>query len=114
MKRHVASTVFLLGILALLGAAPASADCSGQFCSDCKQNTRGVASCWSVNYTANCSCSINVQTPGFCILEGACTYTGGGGGGGVGGGSGGGGGCARTPGSWCPSECESCQTVIWY
>jgi len=114
MKWHVASTAFLLVILPVLGAAPAAADCSGQSCTDCKQNTRGVASCWAVTYSASCSCSINVQTPGFCILEGVCTYTAGGGGGGGAGGGTGGGGCVRVAGSWCPSECESCQTVIWY
>lgn len=107
------STAFLLGLFVFLGAVPANASCSGQSCTECKQNSRGVASCWAVPYSASCSCSIDVQTPGFCILEGACTYTGGGGGGGTGGGGTGGGSCVRTPGSWCPSECESCQTVYW-
>lgn len=91
----------------------AQTDCSAAHCVDCKQNDLGIASCIPVSYDAHCSCSIEVGSPQFCILDGACDYGGGGGNGG-GGGDGGGGGCFRLPGQWCPAECDSCGTIFWY
>jgi hypothetical protein len=103
----------LVFLILLAVSASLSADCTSSLCSDCEQvGTRG--SCLSVSYSASCSCSVSVST-GFCILEGACQYTGGGSGGGDGGGTGGGGGgCSRPAGGWCPAECASCDTIYWY
>lgn len=113
MKRiaFLAFSVVLVGLAA--GARVAEADCSGAACTDCEQKTNGIASCVTVTYDASCGCSLSVEFPTFCILEGACDYTGGGGGGGTGGGGGGGTTCVRPAGSWCPPECSSCETVYW-
>jgi hypothetical protein len=114
MKRSCALAMLVLGFLVLGGTRSAkAADCSGTSCTDCMQNRQGISSCWAVTYSANCSCSISTSNPYACVLGGTCTYTAGGGGGGTGGG-GTGGGCFRTAGSWCPADCESCTTIIWY
>jgi len=105
--------LFFLALIAIPSVV--AADCSAGICSDCTQNSRNIATCTTVNYSASCSCSIDVHYPEFCFLEGDCTYTGGGGAGGVGGGGGGGGGgCTRAPGEWCSADCSSCTTVYWY
>jgi len=114
MKWRNALLLSLLLILPMLAPGTARADCSSKSCADCQQNRRGTASCLAVTYSASCSCSIDVQTPSFCLLEGACTYTGSGGGGGGGGGGNDPGSCSVAPGGWCPAECQSCQTVFWY
>src|SRR3954465_13644456 len=106
---------FFMAFLFLTASVPRLyADCSGTLCTDCDQDRLHRAYCTTVNDSASCECSISVQTPEFCVLGGACTYTGGGGGGTGGGGTGGGSGCTRTPGEWCPADCSSCTTVFWY
>src|SRR3954470_892183 len=67
---------FLLVILAFGVSRAARADCTSASCSDCQTNRRGVVSCVAVTYSASCSCSISVNNPGSCTLEGVCTYTG--------------------------------------
>src|SRR5581483_10012541 len=83
MKNRVAYFVLAL-LLPALSIPPLYADCSGNLCTDCDQSgPRHLASCTTVSTNASCECSISVQTPEFCVLGGACTYTSGGGGGGA-------------------------------
>lgn len=116
MSRISSRATPLLILLLLAYPSVTAADCAAANCTDCDQNARNLASCTTVHYSASCSCSVDVNYPEFCILEGDCTYSPGGGGGGIGGtgGGGGGGGCTRTPGEWCPTDCASCTTVFWY
>jgi hypothetical protein len=105
---------FVLPFLLLVSVAlPAGADCTAGTCVDCEQPENKPASCVAVSQNANCECRLDVNFPEFCILEGECTYSGGAGTGG-GGGGGGGSTCYQLPGSWCPAECTSCETIFWY
>jgi hypothetical protein len=113
LKLRRAFLILLLAMLPLLAPRRAAADCTSASCSDCETDRRGLGVCLAVNDSASCSCSIDTKDPAFCILEGACTYSGGGGGGTGGGGGGGAGGCVQIGGSWCPAECTSCQTIFF-
>ena len=106
------SSALAIVFLPVLGVADCSSSSS---CIDCIQNQRQIASCTTVTYSASCSCSLDVGTPEFCILDGACSYTGGSGGTGGPGGTGGGGGatCYTSGGQWCPPQCSSCTHVFW-
>ena len=113
------NTSFILAFFALalilgsfkLTAIPCS---SAGGCADCQNSSTNLASCITVSYDAFCSCSISANNRSMCLLQDACDYTsGGGGGGGTGGGSGGGS-CTRSPGGWCPAECNSCGIAYWY
>lgn len=113
--RMRAQLLFLVLFLSFVSTFNAEADCSGSLCADCNQDSRRrLASCTTVAASASCECSISVSSPEFCVLGGACTYTGGGGGGGGGGTGGGSSSCTRGQGDWCPAECPSCTTIFWY
>lgn len=92
--------------------APAANCTSAHGCADCKQQQGELAKCIPVSYDASCECSIDVRFPEFCILDGACDYSGQGSGG-SGSGDPGGTVCYRLPSQWCPATCSSCETIFW-
>jgi hypothetical protein len=110
-------SLLFLAVALLVLAVPSVVlgDCSSNQCTDCGEDAQKRANCIFVYQDAFCVCDLFIFGGTLaCGVDGLCDYTAGGTDTGGGGGGGGGSTCLQLPGSWCPAECQSCESVYWY